>query len=392
MNDPRSGVPLGTLAGDAPSYVSDDGSVLRPDGIHASWLVIGEDQLHDPADAPTRRQRDDGAVVDTAIRVHAGDFNASVFAVPGSTVIEFSNGGEAAVAVGLVIEGSLDAVTWARDPAQMATGPTRAAVRALVAEHRTMAFSSEPNERRATASALVWPLAHGASLRIALGDPAGLDHDPASVRRAWAQRLRSGLRVDIDDRNLQDAIDRARIAILAESSIADGEIVHALEGWGFDAEAARAWDRLGFRARRTARRRGDPRTAWARLTTAQTERPSATLLNAMRDLVVTEERAGVAIVPEFPTAWLGLALAVHDVPLNRGLLSFALRWHGRRPALLWELSEPMALRCPALAPGWSTTERSGETLFAEPPGHLVDLATAAEPSSSGDATITTSFD
>ena len=39
-----------------------------------------------------------------------------------------------------------------------------------------------------------------------------------------------------------------------------------------------------------------------------------------------------------PDAWLGQGIEVHDAPTHHGVLSFAVRWHGDRPALLWELT------------------------------------------------------
>jgi hypothetical protein len=63
---------------------------------------------------------------------------------------------------------------------------------------------------------------------------------------------------------------------------------------------------------------------------------------------------------------------VHDLPTASGTLSFAVRWHGSRPALLWEVEGegPVHLRAPGLDPAWSSTERRGEALLtgADVPG------------------------
>ncbi len=81
----------------------------------------------------------------------------------------------------------------------------------------------------------------------------------------------------------------------------------------------------------------------------------------------------IVLLPGFAPSWRGGNAEVHRSPTVHGLLSFALRWHGPRPALLWELAprsagpepaESVRLRCPALDPAWSTTEPSGETLLA----------------------------
>jgi hypothetical protein len=45
-----------------------------------------------------------------------------------------------------------------------------------------------------------------------------------------------------------------------------------------------------------------------------------------------------------------------------------VRWHGDRPALLWELQphdgRPVRLRASRLDPGWSTAQPEGEALLA----------------------------
>ena len=46
---------------------------------------------------------------------------------------------------------------------------------------------------------------------------------------------------------------------------------------------------------------------------------------------------GLALSPGVPDAWLGQGWEVHDLPTAEGRLSYAIRWHGDRPALLWEL-------------------------------------------------------
>jgi len=47
--------------------------------------------------------------------------------------------------------------------------------------------------------------------------------------------------------------------------------------------------------------------------------------------------------------------------------------------LLWEAPDGVELRTPALDPAWSTSERAGETLLAEPPRPLLSLATGDRP-------------
>jgi hypothetical protein len=78
-----------------------------------------------------------------------------------------------------------------------------------------------------------------------------------------------------------------------------------------------------------------------------------------------------------PDTWLGQPIEVHGLATPLGRLSLAVRWHGERPALLWELEphplprprvDPVVLRVPSLDRAFSTTEPSGEALLAAPAG------------------------
>ena len=68
-----------------------------------------------------------------------------------------------------------------------------------------------------------------------------------------------------------------------------------------------------------------------------------------------------------PPAWRGRNLALYGLPGPRGAVSFALRWHGDRPALLWDVTGDLELRAPGLDAAWSTSAASGEALLAAPP-------------------------
>lgn len=100
---------------------------------------------------------------------------------------------------------------------------------------------------------------------------------------------------------------------------------------------------------------------------------AARFLCATRLLAVSErwegERPVIEVFAEWPPAWRGGSAELHEIPTVFGRLSLAIRWHGYRPALLWELDggdQPwgsVRLRCPGLDPRWSTTEPAGETLL-----------------------------
>jgi hypothetical protein len=98
---------------------------------------------------------------------------------------------------------------------------------------------------------------------------------------------------------------------------------------------------------------------------------NAAFLLAVRSLLVDDAGDGLVLSPVVPDAWLGQGWEVHDLPTAQGLLSFAIRWHGERPALLWQLdphpgTPPVRLTC-SLDAAWSSTEPSGEALLAAVP-------------------------
>src|SRR3546814_12820805 len=107
---------------------------------------------------------------------------------------------------------------------------------------------------------------------------------------------------------------------------------------------------------------GDGHHGWA----------AAELLSFVRTMLVHETTDGLALASMIPTSWSGQGVEVHDAPTRFGTLSFAIRWHGARPAILWEL-EPhhqgtaVILTCPGLAPTWQITALPGEALLAPTP-------------------------
>jgi hypothetical protein len=121
---------------------------------------------------------------------------------------------------------------------------------------------------------------------------------------------------------------------------------------------------------------GDGHHGWA----------GADLLSFVRDLLVREDEGahqGIVLASMVPEAWFGQGWEVHDAPTAHGHVSYAVRWHGDRVALLWEVEPheghgPVRLTAPGLDPGWSTTDRRGEALLGPVPG-VGEPARAAAP-------------
>jgi len=112
---------------------------------------------------------------------------------------------------------------------------------------------------------------------------------------------------------------------------------------------------------------------------------AAALITAVRHALVTERPDGLALVPDHPDAWYGGKIELHDAPTTFGRISFAIRWHGTRPALLWELEPhdgigPVTITAPGLDPTWSTTELRGDALLAEvtPPAQSEAMTLVSE--------------
>ncbi len=104
----------------------------------------------------------------------------------------------------------------------------------------------------------------------------------------------------------------------------------------------------------------------------------AAFVALVRALVLDEDTHANALVllPVVPATWYGQSVDVHDLPTRVGVLSFAVRWHATRPALLWELTPypgtgpnafPVMITAPGLDPSWSTTVPHGEVLLDVPP-------------------------
>ncbi len=94
--------------------------------------------------------------------------------------------------------------------------------------------------------------------------------------------------------------------------------------------------------------------------------------SALIDMVVTDGSSGPVLLAGWSGALWGRSVEAHRVATSLGHVSFAVRWHGIRPALLWEVEpwpsvdgpEPV-LTAPVLDPLWVGRGWSGEALLAE---------------------------
>ena len=83
----------------------------------------------------------------------------------------------------------------------------------------------------------------------------------------------------------------------------------------------------------------------------------------------TQFATGGALFPHgIPEAWRGESIEAHGIPTGAtSSISLAVRWHGARPAVLWEQDGTVVeLSSPVLAQTWRSRERSGEVLWPAP--------------------------
>ncbi len=380
----QSGIVVGVLDAPATGVVGPTGRVELPhSGITLDWSSY-TDEWRAPSATTARQQALGGMpVVETRVAVRGGDIVHRVYAVngpPAALVVEFENASAEPIGVALRVAGV---------PVDVVPNLVRAAP--------PWREVHDDGAQGGDGTALVWPLPHRATVRAVVplaGHDAGtIDprRQPSAdeVQRGWAALLDRGARLDVDDDVLQRAVDGSRAAMLLLAGRDDprpvADDVVALEGWGFDREALAVWQRLSLRERRRAGRRRPLAEPWPAVRAALARTPGgvpespAAFLRAIQDVVLAETgRDGrtIALWPHFPAEWLGRAVAIHDAPTRQGPVSCAVRWHGARPALLWNAPKGVTVTAPALDPSWSTTEPEGEALLASPSDQLLRLSTA----------------
>ena len=403
-----TGRTIGSLRSGPLAAVDDNGAVAAAE-LSLDWWVGADDRWHVPAhDNTTRQQRLGPApVLETVVQVPGGDVahrSYGAAATSGAvTVVEVENRSPAPLTVALVVQVARRAaiavdgravrvdgkpvLVVSRPPGAWAAGSSTAeCVMGGTAQTGPVGALEAPIE-----IALCFPVPHHTRLRAAVGDACDAGRStPIDVRdlpgpdvvvRGWERQLERGLQALLPA-PIGELVDAARADLLLAPRH-EPAVVSALEDWGFDDEAATGWAGLGWRARRRARQRHDDREPWMSLCSTDGARDPVRFLHALRAVLVREGRGSVELLPGFAPEWLGQSVTVDALPLRAGPLSFALRWHGARPALLWDAPPGVELRTPALDPAWSGTVRSGDALLAEPPSSLVPMGTHER--SAGDA-------
>ena len=96
-------------------------------------------------------------------------------------------------------------------------------------------------------------------------------------------------------------------------------------------------------------------------------------IEVLLDCLVVEAPDHLVMAPALPRAWQGASVDARSLVTRHGVLSFSLRWHDARPAVLWELqaaraagSPGPAMRC-GLDESWASAAPSGEALLGIDP-------------------------
>ena len=392
---------IGILGGGADARVLPDGT-LQPQrtGWRLAWWIGADDRWRVPLRETTVRQSlvEDVPVVRTALRVPGGDAVVRAYAVPdadGTIALDIANESAAPFVVALVVQQARrvaltdelvtvderPGIMLARPPSRWAVAVARSTdVEVCGGAAREGPFPPTRDRAARIEAAFLLPVPHRVSVRAAIDPKSRQPVDPRTlpsaddVVRGWHAQLDRGTRVELPDDRWSRTIRAARAQLLLEASDGrpPGAVVAALEDWGFDDEAASAWRNLSGRERRRAGSRAAPASvATIDRLVEEADAPGRidavgpTLLLAVRSLLVAETGEGeVTLLHELPASWRGQPIEVHDAPTRAGTVSFAVRWHGARPALLWTAPPGVRLRAPGLDPDWSSDETSGEALLA----------------------------
>jgi hypothetical protein len=397
---------MGIRAGGWHAIVNERGAIrVDEQNEPLDWYVAADDRWHNPAQEPSVRQtrRAGVPVVETRLRIPSGDAVQRVYAVAdhgGLLVIEISNESTLPIAVAFTRSDILSS----RQPSPLG-----------------------PQGIELPKGSVVFPVAHGSTLRVALASPratggtVNLEQLPSSeqLQRGWLNSVERAGYALVADKSLSPLINRLRSDALVLSGNHESE-------WGADLVGADATDdvaylltlhelvRMGekvnhhlehvvdivetllrknkksaviewdveralFAARCILWALGEHRAAGDVLASQQRLAPVSALPNAapkdirviawLDEQLVSPRREGGAAVLRYgvPRMWLGVNMECHRVVASpEHTVSYGMRWHGEKPALLWETNGPFGLRLDAGATdsAWHSGEASGDALMA----------------------------
>ena len=95
-------------------------------------------------------------------------------------------------------------------------------------------------------------------------------------------------------------------------------------------------------------------------------------VEALLDCLVAEAADHLVMLPAPPEAWKGASVDANSLVTRHGALSFSVRWHGARPAVLWDrqsprVDDPVVTMCCGLDESWASAALAGEALLGTGP-------------------------
>lgn len=368
------------------------GTVHPHDGSRElAWHVAGDDRWYSPATESTVRQKwySGYPVAETRMRVGSGDIVQRIWCSAddgGLTVVEFENETPATVAVAITRSDVLSSRDRGSNPPQGIDLPSGSVVLPLA--HRSVTRIALSHEARAAGALPAdlaghqqvvrgWETACDVASRFVLPDHTVV----AGICRVRSELLLGG-RVDDD----AAAVELVRLGETYSDSILD--VVESVTRRLKAEKRSRVltWDTphlLSTAARACIlldddRAAGDVMSAWSRLADRPVAKPPLEVpagLGAVawaESLIarpsVTGDRCDV-FPWGIPQTWWGAHFEAHGLVAGpRHSVSLAVRWHGERPALLWETTgdRGLVLGGGAADTQWSSVESSGEVLLAAP--------------------------
>ena len=391
--------------------VSAWGDLFVEDQERLRWFIAADDRWYRPSRETTVRQREVSGVpvIETRIKVPGGDAVQRVYGVAnfgGAIVVEIYN------------DSSLPfAVAFDRGDISTMREPSPTGVQGIDLPAGSVVF---PVGHHATmrAAVLVGAGVDAANRRLTAQEIESLPSFE-QVERGWLGALQISSRVDVPNLSWSSVLTSQRCKVLLSNSaeLAESSDISLAVDLLLDrAERVRLGDKpaqwvdevavaterilkqcaktqsvqwfeerallgAGMVLNRAGESRGlqDFVSVWSRLAEAgrisDLALASPEIAGTVRQIawiesqLVAQRRDGVIeICPcGIDKSWLGVNFECHKLLASpEHLISYAVRWHGEKPALLWEIDGPVGTKVAASAIDrtFSSTEMRGETLLS----------------------------
>ena len=391
--------------------VSAWGDLFVEDQERLRWFIAADDRWYRPSRETTVRQREVSGVpvIETRIKVPGGDAVQRVYGVAnfgGAIVVEIYN------------DSSLPfAVAFDRGDISTMREPSPTGVQGIDLPAGSVVF---PVGHHATmrAAILVGAGFDSANRRLTAQEIESLPSFE-QVERGWLGALQISSRVDVPNLSWSSVLTSQRCKVLLSNSaeLAESSDINLVVDLLLDrAERVRLGDKpaqwvdevavaterilkqcaktqsvqwfeerallgAGMVLNRAGESRGlqDFVSVWSRLAEAgrisDLALASPEIAGTVRQIawiesqLVAQRRDGVIeICPcGIDKSWLGVNFECHKLLASpEHLISYAVRWHGEKPALLWEIDGPVGAKVAAsvIDHTFSSTEMRGETLLS----------------------------